>query len=81
MQSAVNAASQREPVTPSVTNVFSDYDTHEYVDYPKVAYPNTRYFENTRGFGRAHLLPVVRLVANGVHGLLLTPTASARRPS
>jgi alpha-L-fucosidase len=53
VQSAVNAASQREPVTPSVPQVFSDFDTHEYIDVPQAAYPNTRYFENTRGVGRS----------------------------
>lgn len=53
LQSAVQAASQREPVTPSVPRVFSDFSTHEYIDFPKEAYPNTRYFENTRGVGRS----------------------------
>ncbi|MDO9234668.1 MAG: alpha-L-fucosidase [Aquabacterium sp.] len=53
LQAAVNAAGQREPITPTVTTVFSDFTTHEYVDFPEKAYPNTRYFENTRGVGRS----------------------------
>ncbi|HEX5356523.1 MAG TPA: alpha-L-fucosidase, partial [Aquabacterium sp.] len=53
LQSAINVASLNEPVTPSVSKVFSDFDTHEYIDFPQAAYPNTRYFEGTRGVGRS----------------------------
>lgn len=53
LQSAINLASLSQPVTPSVNKVFSDFATHEYVDFPKVAYPNSRYFEGTRGVGRS----------------------------
>lgn len=53
LQSAINVASLTEPVTPSVSRVFSDFATHEYTDFPTTAYPNTRYFEGTRGVGRS----------------------------
>lgn len=53
LQSAINTASINEPVTPSVSKVFSDFDTHEYIDFPQTAYPNGRYFEGTRGVGRS----------------------------
>lgn len=53
LQSAINVASLSEPVTPSVSKVFSDFATHEYIDFPQAAYPNTRYFEGTRGVGRS----------------------------
>lgn len=53
LQTAINVASLNEPVTPSVSKVFSDFDTHEYIDFPQTAYPNTRYFEGTRGVGRS----------------------------
>lgn len=53
LQSAINLASRSHPVTPSVNKVFSDFATHEYIDFPKAAYPHSRYFEGTRGVGRS----------------------------